>query len=411
MRWSTRILLLEFWFFIALPALSVALARALGPPGAYIELLLFALWSWEVFTFCHYRHARQEEFLSVLQTAVATQAPLETTLRAYLADRPREHLYRGVLLFFVFPGYYFIHLQRSFDRRLNHLADMLGHGVPLERALSHAPGVVSRDTALAITVGQFGGKLPQALARLPDRRLAVQWLELVPRIIYPAFVLLNFTLIMLFIMIFIIPKFESIFLGFKMKLPWLTELIIHISRSSQQFAFAPLFWIVLLIAINILLFSSRARWHCPVVNWAYRAYTRGQFLRALGLMLESGKPLPDVLDRVLESGLLPGALVERVNRLASDVDEGVPLADSLAKHGLATGPTQGLIASAQKAQNLPWALQELGDSLVRRSARVSYRVVMTLFPLMIFSLAILVGLVAVGVFSPLVELLDGMGGR
>jgi type II secretory pathway component PulF len=147
-----------------------------------------------------------------------------------------------------------------------------------------------------------------------------------------------------------------------------------------------------------------------VVNWVYRTYTRGQFLRALGMMLETGKPLPDILDRVLESGLLPNALTERVNRLASDVDEGVPLAESLVKHGLATRPMQGLITSAEKAQNLPWALQELGDSLTRRSARVSYRVVMVVFPLMIFALAVLVGIVAVAIFSPLAELLDGMGG-
>jgi len=128
----------------------------------------------------------------------------------------------------------------------------------------------------------------------------------------------------------------------------------------------------LFVLFNYLLFSSKAKWYCPVVSWIYRLYTRGQFLQTLGLMLESGKPLPDILDRVVESGLLPGALVTRVDRLASDLYEGQPLAESLAKHGLVTRPMQGLIASAQKAQNLPWALQELGDSLLRRSARLSY---------------------------------------
>src|SRR5262249_56799830 len=49
-------------------------------------------------------------------------------------------------------------------------------------------------------------------------------------LIYPIVVLLVAFLILAFIMIFIIPKFEKIFLDFKMKLPYLTELLIATSR-------------------------------------------------------------------------------------------------------------------------------------------------------------------------------------
>ena len=196
--------------------------------------------------------------------------------------------------------------------------------------------------------------------------------------------------VLAFIMIFIIPKFEAIFRGFKMQLPWLTEALIAISRWSISLGAVPLFWLLLLILANVLLFSSKARWYFPVVSWVYRGYARGQFLRALGLMLETDKPLPDILDRVLESGLLPGASSPgpRQSPGGGRFVDGVPLAESLVKHGLATKPMQGLIVSAEKARNLPWALQEMGDSLIRRSARVSYRVVMVLFPLMVFALAV-----------------------
>jgi type II secretory pathway component PulF len=124
--------------------------------------------------------------------------------------------------------------------------------------------------------------------------------------------------------------------------------------------------------------------------------------------LQTGKPLPLILERVLQAGLLPTAVAVRVERLALDLEEGQPLADSLVKHGLATRSMQGLIASAETARNLPWALEELGDALVRRSARLSYRIVMVLFPLSILAVSCLIGFVAVSLFDPLVALIEGL---
>ena len=100
----------------------------------------------------------------------------------------------------------------------------------------------------------------------------------------------------------------------------------------------------------------------------------------------------------------------RSNRLAADVTRGLPLADSLAARGLLTSSLFGLIAAAERARNLPWALRELGDALVRRSARLSYRLTMVLFPLAIFACASLVALFALAMFTPLTGLMKGLYG-
>jgi type II secretory pathway component PulF len=139
-------------------------------------------------------------------------------------------------------------------------------------------------------------------------------------------------------------------------------------------------------------------------------YARGEFLQMLGLMLETKKPLPEILDCALDSELLPKAVAMRASDLAQALEHGEPLAESLVQSGLAPASVQGLITSAEKAQNLPWALQELGDTLVRRSARLSYWLAMTLFPLGILVCAALVALFAVGMFLPLIKALEVMSG-
>ncbi|MCI0462554.1 MAG: type II secretion system F family protein [Gemmataceae bacterium] len=410
-----KVLLVEVWFVLFLPMLGVALVFALGLlPGLIVFLLLFLWWCWQLFAYVQYRFCRQEEFLHVLQTAAATQAPLESVLRAYLEDRPQGGLYRfwvGSLLFFVFPGFYWVHLQRRFDARLAGLLQLLEAGVPLHRALGEVPGVVSREIALAITVGQFTGRLPEALHHLPRRHSASAWVELLPRLLYPLLLLVIMLLSMTFLTIFIIPKFEKIFTEFKLKLPGPTQSFIGASRWFARYSGEVfLLGLNLLILINLLLFSSRAKWYCPGVGRLYRLQTRGQFLQTLGLALQTGKPVPEVLDSLLEARLFPRVVEKRVELLQADLEQGQPLVPSLARHGLITESLRGLLVAAEKAHNLPWALEELGDTLSQRAIRGIHRLTMVLFPLTIFACACLVALVALSLFSPLVAMIEGMHG-
>jgi type II secretory pathway component PulF len=169
-----------------------------------------------------------------------------------------------------------------------------------------------------------------------------------------------------------------------------------------------LFALLILGLLNAWLFSSTVRWHLPVFNWFYRMKARGEFLQMLGIMLETGQPLNQILERMLESKLLSTVVQTRVAGLLADLTQGQPLAECLARHELATAPAHGLIASAQKSGNLAWALQELGDTLIRRSARYSQRAAAVAFPLMIFACAVLIAFVAVSLFLPLTEIIGGM---
>ncbi|HYT91608.1 MAG TPA: type II secretion system F family protein [Gemmataceae bacterium] len=425
MRSVVKVLLGEVWFLLVLPLLGAGLVHFLGVFGLFLYLMLFVIWCWELFAYSHYRVCRQQEVLHVLETAAATQVPLEAVLSAYLEDRPRDGLHRflvGILLFFVFPGYYWIHLQRRFDARLNLLVAMLESGVPLHQALGAVPGVVSREVALAITVGAFTGRLALALHRFPGRRAAPLWLELAPRLMYPLLVLFVLLGNLFFLCVVVIPKFEKIFSDFKIDLPAPTRTLIdssrwvigHVPWGSSLLGTLLALWIFLMslvvIPATMLLFSSRAKWYFPILGGLYRLRARGEFLHLLGLMLETGKPLPEILEHLSESRLLPRVVAGRVAGLAEDVQQGQSLVESLARHGLATKSVCGLILAAEKTQNLPRVLQELGETLMQRCARRAYRLAMVGFPVFIFACACLIGFVAVAMFSPLVALIRGVHG-
>jgi type II secretory pathway component PulF len=415
MNTVVKVVLAEIWFLLVLPLVGVALVFAFGLLGGLVlYLFLCFVWCWELYAYCHYRCCRQEELLHVLQAATATKAPVEGVLAAYLEDRPRQGLHSfwaGLLLFFIFPGYYWIHRRRRFDARIDQVLDLLYGGVRLDRALIAVPGVVSRETALAVTVGQFTGRLALALHRLPARRPVPLWLELVPRVLYPLLLLFVLLANMIFLSIFVIPKFERIFADFRLTLPASTQNFIGFNRwLLVNLWILPAVWGLLVLFVSLFLFNSHFKWYCPLLGRLYRLQVRGQFLELLGLMLESDRPLPEILDRLLRSRLLPGVAARRVRRLVADLEQGQPLTESLARHGLTTEPMRGLILAAEKAGNLSWALQELGDALGRRCARIAHRLTLVLFPVIVFGCACLIAYAAVSVFTPLIAMIEGVNG-
>ena len=246
--------------------------------------------------------------------------------------------------------------------------------------------------------------------RLPDGRTSPLWAELLPRLLYPLLLLGVMWSNLSFIVIFIMPKFEKIFLEFRMRLPYATELLIHVSRFGIAHPFLMLFLcLVGLALVNALVFSSRVRWHFPLVCRLYRMSGGGILADARHHAGDGQAAARDSRsDAGIESFADGGgdARARAARRFASR-------AAVAGKPGAArTGERSGARADrvAQKTNKLPWALQELGDTLIRRGARYSYRVVAVAFPMMILACAAMIGFIAVSLFLPLIELLGGLSG-
>jgi type II secretory pathway component PulF len=381
-----------------------------GFGGIPFALLLSVPYVWVVFAFFHYRQCRQDEFLHLLTTAVEAQAPLAPALRAYVVDRPNGPLreaWVATLLFFLLPGYYWLWYRRfSFDRKVVQVAGLLDMGYSLPEALYASPGVMPRQTVLAATVGESTGRLAHCLRQSVQTRLAPLWLEVLPRIAYPFLLLFFISGVWQFWMILVAPKFEQIFREFRVDLPEATE---------RLFAFADWLaddgWLITLIVpasavvVLILFLGSTCRWYCPVVGGFYRRIVQSRVLRMLGVLLETGKPVPEALGILADSGYFPRVAERRLDAVRLRVEHGEPLADSLRRGRLLPPAMMPLVQAAERVGNLPWVLSELSMSLANGTIRRLRRLSIVIGPLVLIAIGSLVAFLALGMFWPLIELL------
>ncbi len=386
---------------------GLALVLAGIAPGLPFLLLLMLVYGWMLSAYLHYRQGRQEEMLHFLSTATESQAPLAPAMWAYLDDRPQGALrefWVAVLLFFVLPGYYWIwHRRHSYDQKVAQVASALELGDSLPDALRAAPGVVSRDMALAVEVGQYTGRLDLFLHASLPRRLAPVWLELLPRLLYPLLLLLFVSGLTGFWMTFLLPKMQRIFAEFGAELPTATQRLVAFGDLVP--ATVPLLLLGIAALVAALFASSTLRWYLPGMAYVYRRQVQSHVLKTLAVLLEANTPVPEALTLLADSEGFAPVVQRRLEAVRRRIEQGEPLADSLRRGGLLPASFVPLVQAAERAHNLPWALRELGETLADRTVRALRRFSQFVFPLVVVALGLLVGCIVVGIFMPLIDLM------
>jgi type II secretory pathway component PulF len=389
---------------------AVLVWKGLAPAVPFLCIMIL-VYGWMLLSYIHYRHGRQEEFLHLLITTVESGAPLVPALRAYVDDRPQgawRELWVSTFLFFLLPGYYWVwHKRHCFDHKVADVADLVEDGVPLAEALRQVPGVASRETVLAARIGQATGNLGLCLRAVGGRQLTTVWLDMVPRFVYPLTILLVLCGITSFWMIYIGPKMQKIFREMKAEIPTATGNVFLAWDLVQRYGLLAALMFPALLLLGICLFlQSPTRWHCPGIARLYRMEVQSRVLRMLAILLGAGKPVPDALGVLANSGYFAWLPRQRLETARGRVADGEPLAESLARGGLLPGTGVPLVQAAERMRNLPWALQELGDTLAGRVKRRLHHLSMVLAPLFLVAIGLLVGVVVIGFFMPIVELLS-----
>jgi general secretion pathway protein F len=407
---------LLFYGCVGLAALFLLVVISVGLymrglyPGYVLLFIVVVYYGWVLFAYLHYREGRQDEFLHLLTTAVEAELPLGPALWSYLKDRPRSlqrEVWVAMLLFFVFPGYYWIwHRRHSFDAKVATLASYLDMGVSLPAALRAVRGVVSKDTLLAVTIGESTGQLLTALRGVTQNRLATIWLQVIARAIYPV-VIVCFTLgVVGFWVNFIETRMERICLDFKLSMPEASDRLVQawkfVEDNQDNLALA----FLIIVAVVVLIAASPVlRWYLPFVSRLQRTYTRARVLKMLSLLVAADKPIPEALKLLADSGRFAPIVRWQLRRAYRLAMNGMPLAECLRKRSLLTRRMVPLITASERVQNLPWALSALGDTLAGRTMRTVQRLSLALNPVIVVALGCMVVFVVLGMYMPVVELL------
>ncbi|MFO0908235.1 MAG: type II secretion system F family protein [Isosphaeraceae bacterium] len=294
--------------------------------------------------------------------------------------------------------------------RVRLLANLLEEGRTLPEAVEEVPGLVGGEARVLIRTGDATGALAESLreaANLRNARQAV-WGSVAGGFAYLAMAAFVMQVIFGFIMYFIIPKYQAIFADFGVELPALTRSTIQFSHAVAGYGGLPLLLLVLIELVTLLalpmgLFRGVDH-NMPLIDWIFRRRHTALVLRALALSVSSQRPIEANIERISED-YPSGWVRRRLRKVSQAVQNGREWTSALQTHGLLSSSEAAVLASAQRAGNLAWALHEVASSTERR---LGYRLQLGLqmaFPFVILLMGGVVGILAVAYFLPLITLI------
>jgi type IV pilus assembly protein PilC len=297
------------------------------------------------------------------------------------------------------------------------VVDDVESGSTLSEAFAKHPKCFDRLYVNMVKAGEAGGALEVILQRLADFKEKAQSLKrkIQGAMVYPVVVILVAVLILAFIMVYIIPKFDKIFRDFGMKLPWMTEILITISRWFGQYWYVlPLFplsvWLILkLIRLNKSGAYALDRLYLwvPVVGGLIEKTIVARTTRTLGTLVASGVPILEALSIVRETTV--NAVFERMyQRVYESIREGDTIAQPLKESKLVDDMVVNMIDVGEETGDLDTMLYKVADVYDEEVDVMVESLISLLEPLMIVVLGGIIGFIVIALFLPLIKLLEGL---
>jgi len=294
--------------------------------------------------------------------------------------------------------------------------DLVVDGMSLANAMAKSPDVFPRVYVAMVEAGEAGGFLDVVLAQIADFQSREKELKskVLTAMIYPCILLCLALVVLTVLLVFFIPKFQTVFASVHGALPLITQLIIgvsHIVRSYGLFVAAALVGAVFLVRTWFASEKGRRVWerlvlHAPLIGPLVAQFAMARFCRMLGTLLGAGVPLVQGLS-VARKSIGNQILVDAVSQSIQRVQQGGRLGQSLAEcKDLFAGSVLEMISVAEESGKLDAELVRIASVTEVDLDRHLKTAVAFAEPLMLFLIAGFIGIIFIGMLLPVFSLQD-----
>lgn len=292
--------------------------------------------------------------------------------------------------------------------------DQVSGGMSLADTLSLHPRAFSPVYVAMVRAGETGGFLDVVLEQIATFRSREQDLKnkVTSALLYPMILAVLAGGIMVFLLMFFIPRFSQMFAEFGGSLPTLTRTIVGASRMLVKY------WFVLVLVVGLAVFGirraltseegrrflERLTLRSPLFGRAISQFALVRFSRMLGTLVGAGVPLVGAL-RVAKEAIGNQVLADTVEGAIEDVQHGTGLARSLEScRVLFPSSVIEMISVAEESSRLDKELVRLAASYEQELDRHLKMVVTLVEPALLFLMAALVGTIVIGMLLPIFSL-------
>ncbi len=300
---------------------------------------------------------------------------------------------------------------------LTQVADDLQGGSPISKAMARHPKVFSNFYVNMVRAGEESGKLSDTFGYLAD--YLDRTYEVVTKaqnaLIYPAFVIGVFVIVMVLMLTIVIPKISAILVDSGQEVPLYTQVVINVSNFLIHYGFLILIAFVILVIFGFRyiqtdsgkLFFDSFKLDVPYIGDLFQKLYLSRISDNFATMLVSGVPVVEAVD--ITATVVGSATYERILAdTAEAVKGGSSISDALARHPEIPGIMTAMIKVGEETGELGSILATLAKFYQREVNNAVDTLVDLIEPLMIVLLGLGVGTLLASVLIPIYNLAGGI---
>ncbi len=304
---------------------------------------------------------------------------------------------------------------------INSLADAVQGGSTFSESMAQHPKIFNKLYVNMVKAGELGGVLELVLNRLAEFQEKAQKIKnkVVAAMAYPVIVLFIAMAIMVFLLAFIVPKFEQIFkdmLGDK-PLPSITLFVINASNLIKgQWYFLIGGAVVCVIVYRMVVATDGGRQvvdalllKVPLFGDLSRKNSISRFSRTLGTLVTSGVPILQALN-ITRDTAGNAVVAEAISKVHDAVKEGESIVQPLEASGVFPPMVISMVDVGEETGQLPEMLLKIAEVYDDEVDNAVEGLTSLLEPIMIVLLAVIVGTIVIALFMPLISIIQGMQG-
>lgn len=291
------------------------------------------------------------------------------------------------------------------------------HGMPLSAAFGKFPKIFPHFYCSMIRSGEVAGIMPTVLTHLSTYLDKDEDLKrkVAAATTYPKIVLTMATLGTIFLLYYVIPKFQQVYAQGNMPMPMPTKILIAISKFSSEYWWAVLIGIVLL-ATSFFFFRSsdqtKRYYHSLMLRIPYLGKVNGRIsitrmTRTLSYMLQSGVPLLTSLE-TSKTAANNAVVEEEIDRVTENVEGGGTLSGPLKISPHFPPIVTAMIASGERSGTLADLMEKCADALDSELEYMIKRLLYFIEPAITILLTLFIAFVAASLYLPIFHLVSSI---
>jgi type IV pilus assembly protein PilC len=299
---------------------------------------------------------------------------------------------------------------------LENVRDRVKGGESLSEAFA-AQHVFPKMYTTTLMAGEKSGNLEEVLARYISYQRMVQTFrkKLAVSMVYPALLISVVTVMLIFLITYVVPKFADLFSNMGAQLPAITVFMLAVGLSAQKYA-----WIVILALLVAAILAWQWKqsdrgaeridqflFSLPLVGEIRLKYQVANFSRILGTLLQGGLPLVSALETAGAS-MSSRQMLNGILSATERVREGQSLARSLETEKIFPDLAVEMVEVGESTGALPAMLNSVAE-FFEEDVQTAMGAAMALIePVILIVMAVFVGGVLISLYLPIFTLGAGV---